>query len=31
MTLAFQTMKHSLDADGDKEDTYQNPTDNLTE
>jgi hypothetical protein len=27
----LQEMEHSLDADGDKEDTYQNPTDNLTE
>jgi hypothetical protein len=26
----LQEMEHSLDADGDKEDTYQNPTDNLT-
>jgi hypothetical protein len=24
-------MEHSLDADRDEEDTYQNPTDNLTE
>jgi hypothetical protein len=24
-------MEHSLDADGDKEDAYQNPTDSLTE
>jgi hypothetical protein len=23
-------MEHSLDTDGDKEDTYHNPTDNLT-
>jgi hypothetical protein len=27
----LQEMEHSLDADGDEEDTYQNPTDNLTE
>jgi hypothetical protein len=27
----LQEMEHSLDADGDKEDTYQNLTDNLTE
>jgi hypothetical protein len=27
----LQEMEHSLDTDGDKEDTYQNPTDNLTE
>jgi hypothetical protein len=27
----FQEMEHSLDADGDKEDTYQNPTDILAE
>jgi hypothetical protein len=26
----LQEMEHSLDADGDEEDTYQNPTDNLT-
>jgi hypothetical protein len=24
-------MEHSLNADGDDEDTYQNPIDNLTE
>jgi hypothetical protein len=27
----LQEIEHSLDADGDEEDTYQNPTDNLTE
>jgi hypothetical protein len=27
----LQEMEHSLDADGDKKDTYQNPTDILTE
>jgi hypothetical protein len=27
----LREMEHSLDADGDKEDTYQNPTDTLTE
>jgi hypothetical protein len=27
----LREMEHSLDADGDKEDTYQNPIDNLTE
>jgi hypothetical protein len=27
----LQEMEHSLDTDGDEEDTYQNPTDNLTE
>jgi hypothetical protein len=27
----LQEMEHSLDADGDEEDTYQNPIDNLTE
>jgi hypothetical protein len=27
----IQEMEHSLDTDGDEEDTYQNPTDNLTE
>jgi hypothetical protein len=26
----LQEMEHSLDADGDEEDTHQNPTDNLT-
>jgi hypothetical protein len=26
----LQEMEHSLDTDGDEEDTYQNPTDNLT-
>jgi hypothetical protein len=26
----LQEMEHSLDADGDEEDTYQNLTDNLT-
>jgi hypothetical protein len=26
----LQDMEHSLHADGDEEDTYQNPTDNLT-
>jgi hypothetical protein len=27
----LQEMEHSLDADGDEEDIYRNPTDNLTE
>jgi hypothetical protein len=27
----LQEMEHSLNADGDDEDTYQNPIDNLTE
>jgi hypothetical protein len=27
----LQEMEHSLSADGDDEDTYQNPIDNLTE
>jgi hypothetical protein len=27
----LQEMEHSLTADGDEEDTYQNPTDSLTE
>jgi hypothetical protein len=27
----LQEMEHSLDTDGDEEDNYQNPTDNLTE
>jgi hypothetical protein len=27
----LQEMEHSLNADGDEEDTYQNPTDTLTE
>jgi hypothetical protein len=27
----LQEMEHSLDTDGDEEDTYQNPTDNITE
>jgi hypothetical protein len=27
----LQEMEHSLDANGDEEDSYQNPTDNLTE
>jgi hypothetical protein len=27
----LQEMEHSLDADGDEEDIYQNPTDILTE
>jgi hypothetical protein len=26
----LQEMEHSLDTDRDEEDTYQNPTDNLT-
>jgi hypothetical protein len=26
----LQEMEHSVDADGDEEDTYHNPTDNLT-
>jgi hypothetical protein len=27
----LQEMEHGLNANGDEEDTYQNPTDNLTE
>jgi hypothetical protein len=27
----LQEMEHSLDADGDEEETYQNPTDNFAE